>query len=1033
MTFCKRLIQATQRLHGLGLKHGDLSPNNIILRTDEITFIDAIDLFTDTAPHTPAYCPPDYESIPLEERDCFAVAKLCRELLEQTESTPNIADILSEVEQCLSYEFRVYRLDRILDTIERAQQPPTPTTHITVPLYTRQVTTPEALASDNGAYHVSIFADERSTEHLMLSIVGPRKQLLFRLRRDNKTVRWLRIRDLTYNDFTRLTQLAHAHTENTVIVFTPSTIDTFNDVLGSILALPAITDELARLEPGHEEPPPEQLPPEQLLGVPAEARRPLRPGWSQPAPKTADIWRTIIEGEEATLPELEIAGTALRDALVPQTLRIPYSKTGPPLDYDPEDTIEVLQEFDGELTWVGELNTRETTETTLVIDRVAPRLRQKTGESLRLRSVQDRSSFVRRRSAVSRILNREAVVANLIDYFDPGQCPPPTEYDRPPSDAELDVYDQYAGGGRIFSLNEQQRDAFRRLWTHGPVGLLQGPPGTGKTAFIASFIHFILSRGAQNILLASQSHEAVNNAAEKVIEISDRTGLAVQLVRFGAEGMVSDALRPYHSSAILDTYRDLFNAEIKSRVGSLSPNLGLPKDFVEQVFDLEYHLGRFLREIEKLERRAQNTPERSADRRKLQDRLAKRRERFEIVAREKFGMQGQDHKAALLSRHKTLMHEHGVRSLDAMTRLESVMVIATEWIDRLGTDRANFEEFLAKTRTLVCGTCVGLGRAHFGVAKNRYDWVIVDEAARATPSELAVAIQSGRRILLVGDHRQLPPLYTPQLIAHTSRALSISDPTIVTRSDFQRVFESAYGQQVGSILQTQYRMAPPIGEIVSSCFYPATLVPGRGDPPDWYQQLPARLGAIVTWIDTSNAGQESYEQRNASHSVENPYEAREIIGLLKEIAAAETFVTALVSAIEEDELPIGIICMYADQKRLLQKLLSEQDWATSFRRFIKIDTVDSYQGKQNRIIILSTTRHNSRYEQGYVWSPERVNVSISRAMDRLVIVGAARMWRDRNQDAPLGRVLRYIESHQDKKHFLIQQDPSSAGGPDDHT
>src|SRR5438552_9105289 len=75
------------------------------------------------------------------------------------------------------------------------------------------------------------------------------------------------------------------------------------------------------------------------------------------------------------------------------------------------------------------------------------------------------------------------------------------------------------------------------------------------------------------------------------------------------------------------------------------------------------------------------------------------------------------------------------------------------------------------------------------------------------------------------------------------------------------------------------------------------------------------------------------------HSVENPYEAREIIGILKEIAASEAFVTALVSAIEEDELPIGVICMYADQKRLLQKLLSEQDWATSFRRFIKIDTV----------------------------------------------------------------------------------------------
>jgi len=222
------------------------------------------------------------------------------------------------------------------------------------------------------------------------------------------------------------------------------------------------------------------------------------------------------------------------------------------------------------------------------------------------------------------------------------------------------------------------------------------------------------------------------------------------------------------------------------------------------------------------------------------------------------------------------------------------------------------------------------------------------------------------------------------------------------------------------MLKTQYRMAPPIGALVSACFYPSTLEPGRGAPPPFYDALPKRLASIVTWIDTSHAGSDSFEQRNPNHSVENHYEAREIIILLKEVAGSESFLNNLLSAVEEDELPIGVICMYADQKRLLQKLLSEQDWATNIRRFIKIDTVDSYQGKQNRMIILSTTRHNNRYEQGYVWSPERVNVAISRAMDRLVIVGAARMWRDRNQEAPLGRVLQYIETHQDKKNFSIK-------------
>jgi superfamily I DNA and/or RNA helicase len=143
-----------------------------------------------------------------------------------------------------------------------------------------------------------------------------------------------------------------------------------------------------------------------------------------------------------------------------------------------------------------------------------------------------------------------------------------------------------------------------------------------------------------------------------------------------------------------------------------------------------------------------------------------------------------------------------------------------------------------------------------------------------------------------------------------------------------------------------------------------------------------------------------------------------VISLLREIASAD-FMKALLAETTEDEKPIGVICMYADQKHLVQKLFSEQDWASQFRRFVKIDTVDSYQGKQNRIIFLSTTRNNLRYEQGYVCSPERINVSLSRAMDRLVIVGAARMWKDHNKDTPLGSVFGYINGQFDQKDFLV--------------
>jgi len=127
----------------------------------------------------------------------------------------------------------------------------------------------------------------------------------------------------------------------------------------------------------------------------------------------------------------------------------------------------------------------------------------------------------------------------------------------------------------------------------------------------------------------------------------------------------------------------------------------------------------------------------------------------------------------------------------------------------------------------------------------------------------------------------------------------------------------------------------------------------------------------------------------------------------------------LVEDSADDDRPIGIICAYAEQKYLLQREFSEREWASNFRHLVKIDTVDSYQGKENRIIILSLTRNNDELKRGFLESPQRANVSISRAMDRLVIVGATRMWRGSNAEFPFGRVLSYIESRLDGEQFAL--------------
>jgi serine/threonine protein kinase len=1026
LALCHQLVKATLHLHGLGYHHGDLHPGNVLLDGGVVRFIDAIDMVPGggKTPFSPAYVPADHEAVSLDQRDCYAVAKMCAELMDLVQDWEGFdpETVRKEIRVCLTRELRVYALDRIDDALGVLLHPPALSTgpHLTVRL--RQLTARSPFAADNGQFHVGVFVEKvrhvKHQPHVVVSLTGVRKRLQILLMPTTLEFATQRIQDIPHSQFVRTASQAVA-TLKAELLLEPAAADDLTDLLTALETIPVVQEAIASASAeilGHDQSPPAEDLDEDL----AQPRQ---------SPRTEALWTAILEAEEATLPEVEIAGAFTRELGRRDKVRIPYKKEGEALDYESDAKVEALQEIHGELVRVGEVDIRETTQSILVLDNPRIRMLQNIGDRIKLRSQQDLSSFRRRRLAVTRILSRESVLPHLIDYFDPVQCPAPQDLQSAPTEAELDAYNRYDETGRLlFTLNRQQRDAFAKLWSKGPLSLLQGPPGTGKTSFIASFIHYAMSNGAQSILLASQSHEAVNNAAEKVIELCQRTELPLDVVRFGAEGMVSDQLRPYHSASILQAYRDLFRSEMRRRVAALNRNLGLPTAFVEAWFDIDFYLGRLQREIDRLGRKRAAADLAGGEHKDLPARIAQRTERFYILAEEKFSHRSGAAPADVITQiqHQT-MSAHAVTSLDAVSRLNQVMAMAQEWVDRLGTLRGNFEEFLAKTRSLVCGTCVGMGRSQFGVANNRYDWVIVDEAARATPGELAVAIQSGRRVLLVGDHRQLPPLYTEPLVRKIAADLAWTDRAVLTRSDFERAFESDYGRQVGATLRTQYRMAPPIGQLVSTCFYPTPLEPGRGNPALWFDELPERIRSIVTWIDTSEAGRESHD-RPKHPGYDNEYEAREILDVLRSICTSSSFIEALIKDSAEDEKPIGVICMYAEQERLLLRLMSEQDWATSYRHLIKIDTVDSYQGKENRIIIVSTTRNNKRYEQGFLSSRERVNVAISRAMDRLVIVGAARMWRDRHQASPMGRVLAHIEAHRDGSDFAVVRASGITGG-----
>ena len=107
--------------------------------------------------------------------------------------------------------------------------------------------------------------------------------------------------------------------------------------------------------------------------------------------------------------------------------------------------------------------------------------------------------------------------------------------------------------------------------------------------------------------------------------------------------------------------------------------------------------------------------------------------------------------------------------------------------------------------------------------------------------------------------------------------------------------------------------------------------------------------------------------------------------------------------------------MYRAQRDLIERELSKAEWAGAIRNLVRIDTVDSYQGQENSIVILSLVRDNLTENQGFMWEPSRINVAISRAQERLVVIGATRMWERKNRDDPLGEVLAFIRAREEDR------------------
>ena len=238
------------------------------------------------------------------------------------------------------------------------------------------------------------------------------------------------------------------------------------------------------------------------------------------------------------------------------------------------------------------------------------------------------------------------------------------------------------------------------------------------------------------------------------------------------------------------------------------------------------------------------------------------------------------------------------------------------------------------------------------ISDTKFDVVIVDEASQATIPSVLIPIAKARRFILAGDHKQLPPTII------SNRAHDLEDTL------FESLIEK-YPHK-SQLLNVQYRMNKMLMEFPNSEFYNNNLKSDSSVNNITLKDISnVEDDNAILFIDTCDLEKNHEKHLKDSKSIVNHIEAR--IAL----KAANDHIKAGV-----DEKDIGIISPYADQV----KLISE-------RTDIEVKTVDGFQGREKEIIIISTVRSNEYGQIGFLKDLRRLNVAITRAKRKLIIIG----------------------------------------------
>ena len=457
-------------------------------------------------------------------------------------------------------------------------------------------------------------------------------------------------------------------------------------------------------------------------------------------------------------------------------------------------------------------------------------------------------------------------------------------------------------------LNNSQKEAVKSAILANDFYLIQGPPGTGKTMTAIEIINQAVKKNKE-ILATADSNVAVDNLVERLVN------MGTDVLRLGHPIRVTPLLRKH----TLD-YKILDHPKYK--------------------------------EAEKLREKANELLDKQEQYQHPGDSLKRGMNDDQIIRKAEQNKGARGVKPAII---------------EEMAEWIKLQQEIDELFNKINKLEETAVKDLLEKADVVCATNSTAGSEL--LSEYNFDLIIIDEATQSTEPAALIPFIKGKKAVLIGDHKQLPPTILNEKAAKKG----------LNKSMFERLYE-IYGKSIRSMLEIQYRMHDDIMNFSNKEFYNNKLKSSSNVANHTLEDLGYKMKGKecftdkslnpdkpIVFIDTKmmTANERSLK---GSNSYDNPVEMQILLDIVDE---------ALKSKLKPKDL--AFIAPYKDQVDLFKKHNNIEN--------LEINTVDGFQGSEKEVILISLVRSNSHNNIGFLRDLRRLNVALTRAKRKLIIIG----------------------------------------------